>query len=220
MKKTAIIIGATGLTGNLLLQKLLSDDSYESIKLFSRRSTGLKNNKITEFIGNIVELESFKSDFTADEVYCCVGTTKSKTKNKDSYRAIDFGIPTKASQLAKENSVPFFAVISAIGADENSSVFYNKTKGEMENVVINNKIRHTYILRPSLIKGDRNEVRFGENIGNVLFSFLNIFLVGGLRKYQSINAETIAYVLWKLPSLNYQNIIIESDEIKRINKQG
>ena len=217
MKKTAIIIGATGLTGSILLQKLLLDDSYAGIKLFSRRSTGITNTKITEFIGNIVQLEDFKSDFTADEVFCCVGTTKSKTKDKDAYRDIDFGIPTKAAKLSKENKIPFFAVISAIGADENSSVFYNKTKGEMEYAVINLKIERTYILRPSLIKGNRKESRFGENIANVLFSVLNLFLVGGLKKYQSINAATIADALWKLPKLNNQNTIIESDEIKDIS---
>ncbi|MBE9487767.1 MAG: NAD(P)H-binding protein [Bacteroidetes bacterium] len=216
MKKTAIIIGATGLTGSLLLQKLLTDDSYESIKLFSRRSAGIKNAKITEFIGDIVQLEDFKYDFTADEVYCCVGTTKSKTKDKSAYRDIDFGIPTKAAKLAKENSIPFFAVISAIGSDENSSVFYNKTKGEMESAVINEKIESTYILRPSLIKGNRKENRLGENIANLLFSILNIFLVGSLKKYQSINAETIADALFKLPNLKNQNLILESDEIKRI----
>lgn len=219
MKKIAIIIGSTGLTGSLLLQKLISDDNYASIKLFSRRSNGLKNDKVVEFIGDVVQLENFKSDFTADEVYCCIGTTKSKTKNQDAYRAIDFGIPVKAAQLAKENDIPFFAVISALGADENSSVFYNRTKGEMENAVIKNEIKHTYILRPSLIKGNRNETRFGEGIANILFSAMNLLLIGVLKKYQSINADTIADTLSKLPNIKSAKTIIESDEIKNISNQ-
>lgn len=216
MKKTAIIIGATGLTGSILLQKLMLDDNYDLIKVFSRRSTGITDNKLKEFIGDVVELEGFKSDFTADELYCCVGTTKAKTKDKEAYRNIDFGIPYKAAKLAKENNIPFFAVISAIGADENSNVFYNKTKGEMEIAVINQNIENTYILRPSLIKGNRKESRLGESVANFLFSIVNVFLIGRFKKYKSINAETIASALSALPNLQNQKMILESDEIQDI----
>lgn len=216
--KTAIILGATGLTGSLLLQKLLADDNYAKIKLFSRRLSEIKHPKIEEFIGDILNLEQFKTDFTADEVFCCIGTTKAKTKDTDKYIAIDYGIPYNAAQLAKENGIKFFAVISAMGANADSSIFYNRTKGEMENAVLSQKIERTYILRPSLIRGNRKEKRFGEDFANAIFSVLNFLMVGGLKKYRSIKAETISNALWQLPKMKVNKNILLSNEIEDIMK--
>lgn len=219
MKKTAIILGATGLTGNLLLKNLLSDNTYSHIKLFSRQKCGIENNKLTEYIGNIIDLEKFAKDFTAHEVFCCVGTTKAKSKDKEQYRAIDFGIPAKAAQLAKENNISFFAVISAIGANSQSRIFYNRTKGEMQDAVLQQNIPHTFILQPSLIEGKRNESRLVEDLGNQLFKFTNLFLVGYLKKYRSIKAQTIANALWKLPQIIAEqkiDVVINSEMIKQL----
>lgn len=213
MGKTAIILGATGLTGSALLSFLLNDDAYTCVKLFSRKSVGFSHPKLQEYIGDIIHLERLKNDFSADEVFCCIGTTKAKTKNKDTYRAIDFGIPVKAARLAKENGINFFAVISALGANKNSRFFYNKTKGEMEQEVLAQAIEHTYIVRPSLIKGDRKEKRFGEDLGNSIFKLLRPILVGSLKKYRAINAKEIARTLYKLPILKPSNNCILSDEI-------
>ena len=104
-QKTAILLGATGLTGRLLLSRLIAEDSYASIKLFSRKASGNTSPKIKEFVGDMLQLEHFKKDFTADEVFCCIGTTSSKTKDRAVYRAIDFGIPFTAAKLAKENNL-------------------------------------------------------------------------------------------------------------------
>ena len=89
MSKTAIIIGATGLTGGLLLNKLIADDRYDTIKLFSRSSVNNNSKKIKEFIIDLLELQNHKNDFIADEVFCCIGTTKAKTKDKSVYKTID-----------------------------------------------------------------------------------------------------------------------------------
>ncbi len=129
MGKTAIILGATGLTGSILLEILLEDERYETVKLFSRRSVHKKHPKIKEYLGDVLELRDFKKEFYADEVFCCVGTTQKKTPDKKLYRKIDFGIPTIAASLAKENDIQTFIVISALGANAKSSIFYNRTKG-------------------------------------------------------------------------------------------
>ena len=78
MKKTAIILGASGLTGTILLEKLIKDDRYGTIKLFSRSKIEGLPVKVKQYIGNLLELEKFKEDFTADEVHCCIGTTAKK----------------------------------------------------------------------------------------------------------------------------------------------
>lgn len=218
IQKTAIILGATGLSGSLLLKRLIADDNYTSIKLFSRRSSGQSSPKIKEFIGDVLQLENFKKDFTADEVFCCVGTTSSKTSDKALYRAIDFGIPSNAARLAKENKIPTFMVISSMGANASSKVFYSRTKGEMEQAVLDQKIPHTYILRPSLILGERGERRMGENIGASLMKLADPLLRGKAKKYRAIKADTIAAAMINLAKSEHQEQIVPSDVIQDFGK--
>ncbi|WP_291865290.1 nucleoside-diphosphate sugar epimerase [Maribacter sp.] len=247
MKKTAIILGASGLTGNILLQKLIKDDRYDTIKLFSRsklegvpsklprgnptrhsEENSLKisrqasehlnlDYRVKQFVGNLLELNTFKADFTADEVYCCIGTTSKKTPDKTLYKQIDYGIPVAAAKLAKENNIPTFLVVSAMAANKNSSVFYNKTKGEMEQGVLQQNIKNTFLLRPSLIGGERKERRVLEKIGLIVFKIIQPLFIGSLKKYKIINAESIAQAMLNLAnSISNANVIITSDDIKQI----
>jgi len=218
-QKTAIILGATGLTGSLLLDQLIHDDEYTSIKLFSRKALNSTSPKIKEFIGDLLQLEQFKNEFTADVVFCCIGTTAAKTKDKELYKAIDSGIPAVAAKLAKENNISTFIVISALGANAKSKIFYNQTKGKMELAVLSQKIPNTFILRPSLIVGARNETRFGEKIAVVVMKSANSFLVGKLKKYRSIKADKIATAMRLLAKQSNNQIIVESDHIEQISKQ-
>lgn len=217
MKKTAIILGASGLTGTHLLQKLIEDDRYDTIKLFSRsKIEGLPNN-VVQFVGDLLTLEQFKAEFTADEVYCCIGTTTKKTPNKTLYKAIDYGIPLAAAKLSKENSIPTFLVISAMGANVKSTLFYNKTKGEMEAAVQQQHLKNTFILRPSLIFGERKERRWLEKIGLDVFKIIQPLFIGKLSAYKIIKAETIAQAMINLANNTHTTeVIITSNDIKNI----
>ncbi|NRA12658.1 MAG: NAD(P)H-binding protein [Crocinitomicaceae bacterium] len=213
MAKTVIILGATGLIGSLVLEFLLSDERYSSVKLFSRKSVGKKHPKLKEFIVDVLDLHSAKDDFTADEVYCCIGTTKKKTPDQDLYTKIDFGIPAEAAKLCKENGIKVMAVVSAIGADPKSKIFYNRTKGAMEQAVLDSEIERTYILRSSIISGNRQEKRFGEKIGIVAFKILSPLFIGRLKKYRVVRAESIANRMVKLANSDEASRIVESNEI-------
>jgi uncharacterized protein YbjT (DUF2867 family) len=221
MNKTAIILGASGLTGGILLQKLINDKRYSTIKLFSRtRIEGLPN-KVIQFIGNLLELEQFRADIIADEVYCCIGTTSKKTPDKKLYKKIDYGIPVAAATLAKQNEIPTFLVISAMGANITGSVFYNRTKGEMEQDVLLQGIKNTFILRPSLISGERNERRLLEKIGIVVFKILQPLFIGSLKKYRIINAESIAQAMLNLANnTSTSEVIITSNDIIQLAKNN
>ncbi|SDK82167.1 NAD dependent epimerase/dehydratase family protein [Salinimicrobium catena] len=214
--KTAIILGATGLTGGMLLNRLLKDDSYSVIKLFSRSTTGSSDPKIEEHLIDLFELEKYEEQFTGDEVFCCIGTTKAKTPDEKTYHKIDYGIPVTAARLAKRNGIEKFLVISALGADANSSIFYNRTKGEMERDVLKENIPETYIFEPSLIAGERKEKRFFEALAKHLMKIGNYLLVGSLKKYRSIHPDTIARAMQIVAAEGYKNCKIESDEIKAI----
>lgn len=220
MKKTAIILGASGLTGGFVLQKLIEDERYDTIKLFSRSKIEGLPDKVQQFIGDLLELNQFKTDFTADEVYCCIGTTAKKTPDKTLYKKIDYGIPVAAAKLSKENNIPTFLVISAMGANKNSTVFYNKTKGEMENSVLKQQIKNTYVLRPSLIGGDRQETRLLEKIGLVIFKVIQPLFIGKLKKYKIVNAETIAQAMIGLANTKYSEVIITSEHINKLGNNA
>ena len=216
-QKTAILLGATGLTGNLLLQLLLEDNRYKKIKLFSRSTSGVVHPKVEEYLGDLIHLETFKNDFKADEVFCCIGTTKSKTPDKELYKKIDFGIPTKAAQLCKENGIETLIIISALGANSKSNIFYNRTKGEMEDAVLQLQIPKTHILQPSLIGGKREEKRIGEWIFKQLMKVANLVMAGPLKKYKSIHPKDIAKAMVWLANNDFNAVRIPSDEIKSLS---
>jgi len=216
MSKTAIIIGATGLTGGILLKNLIADPSYEKIKLFSRSAVSNTSLKVEEYIIDLFRIGEYKDQFVGDEVFCCIGTTASKTKDKELYRAIDYGIPVNAAKLAVENNIKTFLVISSMGANVSSSIFYNKTKGEMERDVLELNIKNTFILRPSLIGGKRHEFRMGERIAKGLMSLLSPLFLGTLKKYKIIHPEKIATCMQKLAKNKVHQSIFTSDKIETI----
>jgi len=213
MSKTAIILGATGLTGGILLEKLLSDNHFSKVKLFSRSSVERKHPKIEEHLLSLFELKKHSAEFRADVVFCCIGTTKANTPDKEKYRKIDYGIPVSAAKLCKQNKINTFIVISAMGADAESSVFYNRVKGEMERDVLLQEIPNTYILQPSLIGGNRKEKRVGERFAKF---FMSVFSFLTPNKYKIIEPETIAIAMRRLSKRGDNEIIITSDKIKEI----
>tara|TARA_R110000850_G_scaffold271031_2_gene404729 strand:- start:120127 stop:120780 length:654 start_codon:yes stop_codon:yes gene_type:complete len=217
MNKTAIILGATGLTGGILLNLLLKDARYKKIKLFSRNTVGISSPKLEEHLMDLFELQKHKEIFQADEVFCCIGTTKSKTPDNETYKKIDYGIPFAAAKLCKENNINTFIVISAMGANTDSKVFYNKTKGEMERDVLKQNIKNTYILQPGLISGDRDEKRIGESIAKFFFKILNPIIP---KDYRVISPETIAKAMVVLANQGHLKKRIENQTLKDIVKDA
>lgn len=215
-KKTAIVLGATGLTGGLLLDQLLKDERYEKVKVFTRRNLSFTHLKLVEFKVDLFRLTEQKNNFTGDEVFCCIGSTQKKTPNKEVYKKVDVGIPTQASGLAKENQINTFIMITALGADLESRFFYNQIKGRAEANVLQQEIEHTYILRPSLISGKRKEKRPFEFLWKQIMKIANFMMLGPLKKYRSISALTIAKAMLVLANSQSNKQIIESEEIKKL----
>ncbi|MCH2232608.1 MAG: NAD(P)H-binding protein [Crocinitomicaceae bacterium] len=216
MSKTAIVLGGTGLTGSHLITKLLEDDNYSKVKVFGRSSIGIEHPKLEEKIMDLLNMEEHKAKFNGDVLFCCIGTTKKKTPNQEHYHKIDFGIPVNAAKYSKENGINSFAVMSSMGANHKSSIFYSRTKGEMENAVLGMGIPHTYILRPALITGNRNEKRGGEKFFAGIMRFFDLFMFGGLKKYRSIKSERIAECMIRLAASNTHQRIIDSGQIQQI----
>ncbi|WP_299214405.1 NAD(P)H-binding protein [uncultured Dokdonia sp.] len=217
MSKTAIILGATGLTGGLLTELLIKDPTYSKIKIFTRRPTEFSSPKIEEILCDLLHLEAVKEDFTADIIFCCIGTTKAKTPDRDLYHKIDYGIPIAAAQLAKENNIATFMVISSIGTSAKSPFFYVRTKGEMERDLLKIEIPHTYIMKPAFINGRPDEDRKGEKTLKLLMRVMDFFMVGPLKKYHSTQAMQIAKAMAYLGIHGYQDSTIGNAQIKELS---
>lgn len=215
MGKQAIVIGGTGLTGSWVVKLLNNHFDYERIIVYSRKELpeDLRLEKVESIILQTITTEALQPTFSGDEVYCCIGTTRKKTPNQEEYRAIDLGIPVLVAKLCKEKGIAHYAVVSALGANSKSSIFYNRLKGEMEAAVFAEQIEHTYILRPSIILGNRQEYRLGERIGVTVIKAISFLLIGGLKKYRGVEAKSIAARMIEMCNSKLPSQIIESDKI-------
>lgn len=212
----AVLLGASGVTGGFLLQELIAEKNIEKIYLLNRRELGIDNAKVEEIVTDLFDLENFGKKIDADVMFVNIGSTKAKTPDLDLYRKIDFGIPVGAAKLAKKNGIDKFMVVSSLGANADSSNFYSKMKGDMQEGVKEIGIKHTYILQPSLIESDREEKRVGEKIAIYLAKAINPLLVGKIKKYRSIKASVIGKAMAKLAFIDMESRIIESDEIQEL----
>lgn len=196
-KKKAIVLGATGLVGGVLTRRLLDDPRYGEVLVFTRRPLGMAHPKLTVVLADLLDLAGQTERFSADEVHCCVGTTRAKTPDKGLYAAVDKGIPVAAAKLCAARGIPVLLVVSALGANPASPVFYNRVKGEMEEAVLRAGVPRTVFLQPSLIGGGRGESRPGETAAKAVMGVLAPLMVGPLSRFRIIAAPDIAdAMLW------------------------
>lgn len=215
--KTAIILGATGLTGGLLTELLLKDSAFAKVKIFTRHPTDFKHGKIEEIICDLLDITTFKEHFTGDAVFCCIGTTKAQTPDREKYRAIDYGIPINTAQLAKENGISTYMVISSAGTSAKSPFFYVRTKGEMEQDLIKIGLKNIFIIKPAFINGRPDKDRKGEKTLKTMMAVMDFFMVGPLKKWKSTQAVEIATSMAQLAKYPQDHINIENQEIKTLS---
>lgn len=204
----AIILGATGLVGSELTKLLSESNYYNQVVAYGRRTQVIDNLasdliRIEKF-NNIEEIDLSK----VDHVYCCIGTTIKKAKSKEKFSEVDLDIPLKLAKLCHSFSIKKLIVVSALGADSNSKVFYNQTKGKMEEAV-KEIFNATSFVRPSLLLGERDEQRIAEGIGQYLMPLLNPLLQGNLKKFRAIEAKDVARALFEIATFGKTNIDIE-----------
>ena len=214
VKKIALLFGATGLTGTHVLERLINDDNYERIKIFTRSDLPYSGNKAEIFKTPIENIGNYEDEIKGDNLFCCLGTTIKKAGSRKNFRKVDYEFPVKIARIAEKNRVPGFHVISAIGADAESSSFYLRTKGELENALLGMDFQRLIILRPSLLLGKRDEFRLWEELAKLFMQLLRPGLRGRFRKYRGIEAETVAKAMVKLANSETGKLIFESHEIE------
>ncbi len=206
-KKVAIVAGATGLVGRHLTEKLIADDSYETIYIIGRRNSTINSSKIRFYESDFNTFPSLTIDNQID-FFCTLGTTIKKAETQENFKKIDYYAVVNLVKWAKELNAKNFTVISSVGANKKSRNFYLRTKGEMESKIRQYKIDNITFIRPSLITGKRDEFRFGEKLGEYFLMIFGILFIGSLKKYKPISAEKIASKMIFYASKNKSNISI------------
>ncbi len=185
------MVGSSGLVGGCCLERLLHDPEYSRVILLVRRNALVRHPKTEERIVNFDELPSVEFEPGAD-VFCALGTTIRKAGSEAEFRKVDVDYPVALARRSHALGAQRFIVVSSVGADAASSNFYLRTKGEMEQAVQALPFQAIHIFRPSFLVGERRELRPGEAIGGALAQRLQYLLLGGLRKYRPIEADTVA----------------------------
>ncbi len=193
--KTAIVAGGTGLIGGFLIRRLIAEPTYTRVIALTRRplesvAAPKLENPLADF--NALEQSLANKDFAVDDAYCALGTTIKIAGSQAAFRKVDHDYILAFAQAAKARGAKRFLLVSAIGADAKSQIFYSRVKGETEQAVGALGFDALHIFRPGMLIGSRNEKRPVEEIGAAVAPFLNALMLGPARPYRSISAETVA----------------------------
>ena len=205
-----LLAGATGLTGEHLLDRLLNEPTVSRVLAPTRRPLA-EHPRLENPVGELNALLPSLSG-QVDIAFCCLGTTIKQAGSQEAFKAIDLDLVVAFGKRAREMGARHLLVISAINADPTSSVFYTRIKGEMEQALIAQDWPQLTIARPSLLVGNRSEQRLAEQLAAPLAK-----LIPG--KYGAIEACSLARALWRL-ALEEQSgeRVVESDELRKLGK--
>ncbi len=210
----ALIIGATGATGKDVVEQLISNNQFESIILFVRRSIEYKHPKVAVQVVDFDHIEDWKDQLSGDVLYSCMGTTLKQAGGKKAQWKVDYDYQYNVAKAAQEAGVPCYALVSSVGANPQSSVFYLQMKGKLEEAVKKLNFKRTIIMRPpSLIRKD--STRWAESLSVSILKGLN--KIGLLKKLKPVSTETVAKVMIEESIKNNDGtIIIEPSHLQKI----
>ncbi len=215
---TALIAGGSGLVGRFLLRQLLDAPEYERVIAIGRRPLGLSHPKLVQLQVDFTALDKVSADLRCDTAFCGLGTTIKQAGSPEAFRAVDHVAVLALAWAARRHGAEKFYVVSSMGADAGSRIFYNRVKGETERALAVLDFKTLGIFRPSLLLGPRPEQRLGERIGAAVMWLVEPMLLGRLRPYRAIEAEVVARAMLRcsLDSKTRGRRVYQSDEIQEL----
>jgi uncharacterized protein YbjT (DUF2867 family) len=191
--RTFALLGASGLVGGRLLELLAADAAYSRGTSLGRRVIGFEGKNVREIVVDFDRPESFREHLAVDDVFCCLGTTIKKAGSEEAFHKVDCDIPAAVGREARAAGARQFLIVTAVGADPKSRVFYNRVKGEVEAALAAQGFPGGLkVFHPSLIVGPRAERRPAERIAMALMSATRPLFAGGLTRYRAIDATDVA----------------------------
>jgi uncharacterized protein YbjT (DUF2867 family) len=218
MANRAVILGSTGLVGGHVLTLTCADAAYTNVLTLGRRDMPRAHEKHMHRVVDFSKSETLKDAFgTHDDVYCCLGTTIKTAGSRSAFRAVDYDYPRLAAELAKAAGTTQFLLVSALGANPYSSMFYNRVKGEVEQALTALQLESLSIFRPSLLLGERQEFRLGERLVSGPMRAVAKLMLGPLRKYRGIDAKDVARAMLNVAKRHEPGThVYESDRIAEL----
>lgn len=207
--KTAIVAGTTGLIGSQLLELLLEDDSYQEVIALSRNPLQTLHQKLRNLVVDFDRLGEYSAQLKADDVFCCLGTTMRKAGSRKAFLKVDFEYPLSLAKITCTQGARQFLVVTSLGSDKNSTVFYSRVKGEVEEALQEVKFESLHIFRPSLLLGPRKDERVGESIGKSVMKVMG-FLIP--KKYKAIDSMKVARAMLSQAKRHQQGIHVYDSE--------
>jgi uncharacterized protein YbjT (DUF2867 family) len=211
---TANVIGATGLVGKQLLKQLLENDNFEKVRIFVRRDAGISHPKLEQQVVDFASEKTWAEKLTGDVLFSALGTTLKQAGSKEKQYEVDFTFNLNFARKAKANGIENYVLVSSIGANPKSKIFYTRIKGETDNAVAKLGFKNLVILRPSSLTGDRDETRWIEKMSIPIARFITKFI---LKKYRPISGKTVAQAMINaVLNSNPEKIIWEGDEVFKL----
>ncbi|MDB6048082.1 MAG: Nucleoside-diphosphate sugar epimerase [Pseudomonas sp.] len=208
--QTILLGGATGLTGEHLLDRMLNEPTVSRVLAPTRRPLA-DHPHLENPVGELAALLPTLSG-PVDIAFCCLGSTIKQAGSKEAFRAIDFDLVVAFAQRARELGARHLVVMSAVNADPDSSIFYSQVKGELEQALKAQGWPQLTIARPSLLIGERSEQRLAEQLAAPFAK-----LIPG--KYRGIDACSVARALWRLALEEQDGVrIVEAQELSKLGK--
>ena len=213
--KRALLAGATGLVGAHLLTRLLAHPSYSRVEVVVRRELPIHHPKLAARLVDFEHLHAVSGN-AADDVFCCLGTTIGKAGSRAAFQRVDHDYPLALTNFASAAGAQQFLMVSSLGADARSSVFYSRVKGETERDIAAVGLPKSIFMRPSILRGERQEVRAGEKLGILVGRLLAPLFIGSLRKYRPIHADHAAAAMVYAANHDFRSGPVESDAIEKL----
>jgi uncharacterized protein YbjT (DUF2867 family) len=216
-RRKALLVGATGLVGSHCLEKLLADADYDHVVTLGRKLLPLEHLKLEQHLVDFTRLPDFASLIEAQDIFSCLGTTIKKARTKEAFREVDYTYQYEVARIASGKGAEQLLLVSSMGADARSSIFYSRVKGELEDAVSKLPFKGIQIFRPSLLLGSREEIRPRERVSEYMMKTFSFLLVGPLEKYRPVEAGVVASAMLKVAKAHPPGInVIQSDRISAL----